>query len=153
MSYGCLSRQLAWRKPSGAKAIIQEAEAHNGPSIIMAIVACIAHGIKGDMRAESTKHSRFGYWPHRYNPNSAEKPFYGNLMNLPISLNSSRANVAMLHCKRLLRQKRKQFIRQPMRMRNEEWISTRNLEKSCNSQVILKKSIPEGKFSFRDFFI
>jgi len=54
----------------------QEAEAYNGPSIIMAYAPCIAHGI--DMMKTQTEEKRAveaGYWPlYRYNP-GAEKPF------------------------------------------------------------------------------
>ena len=57
---------------------IQEAEAHNGPSIIIAYAPCIAHGIKGDMRMSQVEAKRAvdaGYWPlYRYNPNM-ENPF------------------------------------------------------------------------------
>ncbi len=57
---------------------IREAEAHNGPSIILAYAPCIAHGIKGDMRmsqAEAKRAVDAGYWPlYRYNPD-AEKAF------------------------------------------------------------------------------
>ncbi len=55
---------------------IREAEAHNGPSIIMAYAPCIAHGI--DMSKSQTEAKRAveaGYWPlYRYNP-AADKPF------------------------------------------------------------------------------
>ncbi len=55
---------------------IREAEAHDGPSIIMAYAPCIAHGI--DMSKSQTEAKRAveaGYWPlYRYNP-AAEKPF------------------------------------------------------------------------------
>jgi pyruvate-ferredoxin/flavodoxin oxidoreductase len=48
----------------------QEAEAYNGPSIIMAYSPCIAHGI--DMMKSQTEEKRAvdaGYWPlYRYNP-------------------------------------------------------------------------------------
>ncbi len=54
----------------------QEAEAYDGPSIIMAYAPCIAHGI--DMMKTQTEEKRAveaGYWPlYRYNP-GAEKPF------------------------------------------------------------------------------
>ena len=57
---------------------IREAEAWNGPSIIIAYAPCIAHGIKGDMRmsqVEAKKAVDSGYWPlYRYNP-AAETPF------------------------------------------------------------------------------
>ena len=58
---------------------IKEAEAYNGPSIILAYAPCIAHGIKGDMRMsqnEAKKAVDAGYWPlYRYNPANAEAPF------------------------------------------------------------------------------
>ena len=54
----------------------QEAEAHNGPSIIIAYSPCIAHGI--DMMKTQVRQKlavECGYWPlYRYNPN-LEKPF------------------------------------------------------------------------------
>jgi pyruvate-ferredoxin/flavodoxin oxidoreductase len=54
----------------------QEAEAHKGPSIIIAYSPCIAHGI--DMMKTQTEQKRAvecGYWPlFRYNPN-LEKPY------------------------------------------------------------------------------
>jgi len=54
----------------------QEAEAYNGPSIILAYAPCIAHGI--DMMKSQNEMKRAvdcGYWPlYRYNP-AAEKPF------------------------------------------------------------------------------
>ena len=57
---------------------IREAEAWNGPSIIIAYAPCIAHGIKGDMRksqAEAKRAVEAGYWPlYRYNP-ASDKPF------------------------------------------------------------------------------
>ena len=57
---------------------IREAEAYNGPSIIIAYAPCIAHGIKGDMRQSQNEAKRAveaGYWPlYQYNP-SAEVPF------------------------------------------------------------------------------
>ena len=54
----------------------QEAEAHDGPSIILAYAPCIAHGI--DMMKTQVRQKlavECGYWPlYRYNP-SLEKPF------------------------------------------------------------------------------
>ncbi len=53
----------------------QEAEAYNGPSIIMAYSPCIAHGI--DMMKSQTEEKRAvdsGYWPlYRYNPQLAKE--------------------------------------------------------------------------------
>jgi pyruvate-ferredoxin/flavodoxin oxidoreductase len=55
---------------------VQEAEAYNGPSIILAYSPCIAHGI--DMMKSQVEQKRAveaGYWPiYRYNPMDA-KPF------------------------------------------------------------------------------
>ena len=62
-----------------ALSAIREAEAYNGPSIIIAYAPCIAHGIKGDMRMSQNEAKRAvdaGYWPlYRYNPANAETPF------------------------------------------------------------------------------
>ncbi len=53
-----------------------EAEAYNGPSIIIAYAPCINHGIKGGMggsMAESKKAVESGYWQlYRYNPAAEE---------------------------------------------------------------------------------
>ena len=55
---------------------IQEAEAYNGPSIIIAYSPCIAHGF--DMMKTQLEQKRAvdcGYWAlYRYNP-TLEKPF------------------------------------------------------------------------------
>ncbi len=55
---------------------IREAEAHKGPSIIMAYAPCIAHGINmSKSQTEAKRAVEAGYWPlYRYNP-AAEKPF------------------------------------------------------------------------------
>jgi pyruvate-ferredoxin/flavodoxin oxidoreductase len=56
--------------------VLQEAEAYNGPSIILAYSPCIAHGI--DMMKSQVEQKlavEAGYWPiYRYNPMDA-KPF------------------------------------------------------------------------------
>jgi len=56
---------------------IREAEAYNGPSIIMAYAPCIAHGI--DMSKSQTEAKRAveaGYWPlYRFNPTDTQAPF------------------------------------------------------------------------------
>ncbi len=56
---------------------INEAEAYNGPSIIIAYAPCINHGIKGGMsvaQAEEKKAVEAGYWNiFRYNPLLAEE--------------------------------------------------------------------------------
>ncbi len=54
-----------------------EAEAYNGPSIIIAYAPCINHGIKGGMGTsmeESKKAVQSGYWQlYRFNPELAEQ--------------------------------------------------------------------------------
>lgn len=80
MTYGNVyvaSISMGANRQQALKAI-QEAEAHDGPSIIMAYSPCIAHRIKGDMRMSQVAMKEAvdsGYWPlYRYNP-AAEKPF------------------------------------------------------------------------------
>ncbi len=80
MSYGNVyvaSISMGANRMQALKAI-REAEAHPGPSIVMAYSPCIAHGIKGDMmmsQVEAKRAVEAGYWPlYRYNP-LAEKPF------------------------------------------------------------------------------
>jgi len=57
------------------KAMI-EAEAYDGPSIIIAYSPCIAHGIKGGLSNtmnQADLATKSGYWPiFRYNPENAE---------------------------------------------------------------------------------
>ena len=55
---------------------IREAEAHNGPSIIIAYAPCMLHGINmSKSQVEQKRAVEAGYWPlYRYNPD-AEKPF------------------------------------------------------------------------------
>ena len=78
MSYGYVyvaSVSLGADRNQTLKAF-QEAEAYDGPSIIIAYAPCIAHGI--DMSKTQTEQKRAvdaGYFPlYRYNP-AAEKPF------------------------------------------------------------------------------
>lgn len=54
---------------------ITEAEAYNGPSLIIAYAPCINHGINmGRSQAEARKAVESGYWPlYRYNPDLAEQ--------------------------------------------------------------------------------
>ncbi len=54
----------------------QEAEAYDGPSIIMAYAPCIAHGINmSKTQTEEKRAVECGYWPlYRYNP-QLDKPF------------------------------------------------------------------------------
>ena len=56
---------------------IREAEAHNGPSIILAYAPCMLHGINMTKSQEEGKRAvEAGYWPlYRYNPANADKPF------------------------------------------------------------------------------
>ena len=86
MSYGYVyvaSVALGADRAQTLKAF-QEAEAHNGPSIIFAYAPCIAHGI--DMSKTQTEQKRAveaGYWPlYRYNP-TAEKPFSWDVKATP----------------------------------------------------------------------
>ncbi len=55
---------------------LKEAEAHKGPSIIIAYAPCINHGITAGMaktQEEQKKAVECGYWPlYRYNPDAAE---------------------------------------------------------------------------------
>ena len=74
MSYGYVyvaSVAMGANKQQMAKAFA-EAEAYNGPSIIMAYSPCINHGIKrgmGHSQDESKLAVQCGYWPlYRYNP-------------------------------------------------------------------------------------
>ena len=55
---------------------IREAEAHKGPSIILAYAPCMLHGINmTKSQVEQKRAVEAGYWPlYRYNPD-AEKPF------------------------------------------------------------------------------
>ncbi len=76
MSYGYVyvaSVAMGANRAQTIKAF-REAEAYNGPSIILAYSPCIAHGI--DMSKTQTEQKRAvesGYWPlYRYNPEGAE---------------------------------------------------------------------------------
>ncbi len=78
MSYGTVyvaSIAMGANRAQTLKAF-QEAEAYDGPSIILAYAPCIAHGI--DMMKSQVEMKRAvdcGYWPlYRYNP-TLEKPF------------------------------------------------------------------------------
>ena len=56
---------------------LKEAEAYNGPSIIIAYSPCIAHNIKKGLymsQMEAKKATECGYWPtFRYNPDLAKE--------------------------------------------------------------------------------
>lgn len=74
MSYGSCyvaSANIGSDKNQLVKALM-EAEAYDGPSIVIVYAACIAHGIKGGMTvsvAEEAKASAAGHWPlYRFNP-------------------------------------------------------------------------------------
>jgi pyruvate-ferredoxin/flavodoxin oxidoreductase len=74
MSYGHVyvgQISMGYNQAQTLKAI-KEAEAHDGPSIIIAYSPCIAHGIKGGMgnhQAQEKLGTEAGYWPlYRYNP-------------------------------------------------------------------------------------
>ncbi len=58
---------------------IAEAEAHKGPSLIIAYAPCEMHSIRGGMancQKEMEKAVKCGYWNlFRFNPDNAEKPF------------------------------------------------------------------------------
>jgi pyruvate-ferredoxin/flavodoxin oxidoreductase len=78
MSYGYVyvaSISMGANRNQTLKAI-REAEAYNGPSIIIAYAPCIAHGINMmKTQVEQKRAVEAGYWPlYRYNP-LAEKPF------------------------------------------------------------------------------
>ncbi|MCF6175947.1 MAG: pyruvate:ferredoxin (flavodoxin) oxidoreductase [Victivallaceae bacterium] len=78
MSYGYVyvaSISMGANRMQTLKAL-QEAEAYDGPSIVMAYAPCIAHGIDmGKTQTEEKRAVECGYWPlYRYNP-QLEKPF------------------------------------------------------------------------------
>ncbi|HET7535431.1 MAG TPA: pyruvate:ferredoxin (flavodoxin) oxidoreductase [Candidatus Didemnitutus sp.] len=62
-------------KDSQTVAAFREAEAHNGPALILAYSHCIAHGFPLHLGVEQQKLAvETGYWPlFRYNPAQAEK--------------------------------------------------------------------------------
>jgi len=57
--------------------VMKEAEAYNGPSLIIAYSPCIAHGLKGGMGNSQVQQKdavEAGYWTmYRYNPDLADK--------------------------------------------------------------------------------
>jgi pyruvate-ferredoxin/flavodoxin oxidoreductase len=78
MSYGYVyvaSIAMGANRMQTLKAL-QEAEAYDGPSIVMAYAPCIAHGINmSKTQTEEKRAVECGYWPlYRYNP-QLEKPF------------------------------------------------------------------------------
>ncbi len=65
--------------PLQAITALKEAEAYDGPSLVIAYCPCINHGIKAGMGAATTEMRRAaatGYWPlWRYNPANEQNPF------------------------------------------------------------------------------
>lgn len=64
--------------PAQAVTVLKEAEAYDGPSIVIAYCPCINHGIKAGMRAATTemrKAASTGYWPlWRFDPSDTACP-------------------------------------------------------------------------------
>ncbi len=76
MTYGNIYvAQISLANPAQAVKAIIEAEAYDGPSLIIAYSHCIAHGIKMDSAIEGCKDAvNSGHWPlYRYNPDLARK--------------------------------------------------------------------------------
>ena len=77
MSYGYVYvAQVAMSDPAQVLKAMTEAEAYNGPSLIIAYAPCINHGIKmNQAQLEIKRAVEAGYWQtYRYNP-EAEKKF------------------------------------------------------------------------------
>ncbi len=81
MSYGnvYVAQVSMGANPSQVLKALTEAQAHKGPSIVIAYAPCINHGIKAGMQAvqaEMKKAVDAGYWTlYRYNPDQKEHPF------------------------------------------------------------------------------
>ena len=82
MSYGYVyvAKVAMGADPNQLLKAVTEAEAYNGPSLIIAYAPCINHGINmGKSQAEEKKAVEAGYWPlYRYNPdlaNEGKNPF------------------------------------------------------------------------------
>ena len=77
MSYGYVyvAKVAMGANPAQLLKAVTEAEAYNGPSLIIAYAPCINHGINmGKSQLEEKKAVEAGYWPlYRYNPNLAEE--------------------------------------------------------------------------------
>ena len=80
MSYGYVYvAQVAMSNPAQVIKAMLEAEAYNGPSLIIAYAPCINHGLKakggmGKAQAEIKKAVECGYWQtYRYNPELTEQ--------------------------------------------------------------------------------
>ena len=76
MSYGYVyvASVAMGANPAQLMKAMTEAEAYNGPSIVIAYAPCINHGINmGLSQAEAKKAVACGYWPlYRYNPTLAD---------------------------------------------------------------------------------
>jgi pyruvate-ferredoxin/flavodoxin oxidoreductase len=76
MSYGYVyvASVSMGSNPNHVVKVMSEAEAYNGPSLIIAYAPCINHGINmGRSLAEAKRAVEAGYWPlYRYNPTLAE---------------------------------------------------------------------------------
>ena len=78
MSYGYVYvAQVAMSDPAQVLKAMTEAEAYDGPSLIIAYAPCINHGIKMDQaQAEIKKAVAAGYWQtYRFNPAAEGKKF------------------------------------------------------------------------------
>ncbi|HET6421913.1 MAG TPA: pyruvate:ferredoxin (flavodoxin) oxidoreductase [Geobacteraceae bacterium] len=76
MSYGtCYVATVSLANPAQAVKAYLEAEAFNGPSLILAYSHCIAHGINMTTAVDEQKKAvACGHWPlYRYNPDLAEQ--------------------------------------------------------------------------------
>jgi pyruvate-ferredoxin/flavodoxin oxidoreductase len=76
MSYGtAYVAAISLSNPAQAIKAMLEAEAYEGPSLIIAYAHCIAHGIDMAQGIESQKKAvACGHWPlYRYNPRLAEE--------------------------------------------------------------------------------
>ena len=75
MSYGYVyvAKVCMGANPAQLMKAVTEAEAYKGPSLIIAYVPCINHGINmGHSQLEAKKAVEAGYWPlYRYNPDLA----------------------------------------------------------------------------------
>lgn len=79
MSYGYVyvAQVAMGADPNQTLKAIREAEAYNGPSIVICYCPCIEHGMKCGMglsQAEEKKAVEAGYWQlYRYNPEKSER--------------------------------------------------------------------------------
>ncbi len=76
MTYGNIYvAQISLANPAHAVKAILEAEAYDGPSLIIAYSHCIAHGIEMDSAIDGCKDAvNSGHWPlYRYNPDLAKE--------------------------------------------------------------------------------